>query len=372
MLGLGSGRRSARSPPLFFLLLALGACLAFLALSYWVSSSRSVELQARVAELDAKVRRAAADLSASELQKHQLQLQLQSQLEGHQDEVGQLGLLHRQQIQSEARICDQEKEALNKNITSSTRIIQTLQEQFQELQKGYSHLNQKLQELQKKLTYDITQCSNQINDQKELYEEQIKELNKRLAEATKFQPENRNTEATDQNKLTAPGGPDRDAARPSDPSPPQMRIHSLKILSLCSPAPSPTAANRTSVGSKSRLGSGSVFGDDLTVMSPQQLEAVITQISGTLRTAGKQEPVESDDKPLEIAVADMLEMQRQMAAEHQAELQEAVNRLERRMEESVRILSDVLAPTCKYLEATIGRMVAGLETLDQQVLPVCS
>ncbi|XP_078424114.1 Golgi membrane protein 1 isoform X3 [Cetorhinus maximus] len=202
MLGLGSGRRSARSPPLFFLLLALGACLAFLALSYWVSSSRSVELQARVAELDAKVRRAAADLSASELQKHQLQLQLQSQLEGHQDEVGQLGLLHRQQIQSEARICDQEKEALNKNITSSTRIIQTLQEQFQELQKGYSHLNQKLQELQKKLTYDITQCSNQINDQKELYEEQIKELNKRLAEATKFQPENRNTEATDQNKLT--------------------------------------------------------------------------------------------------------------------------------------------------------------------------
>ncbi|XP_041042523.1 Golgi membrane protein 1 [Carcharodon carcharias] len=201
MLGLGSGRRSARSPPLFFLLLALGACLAFLALSYWVSSSRSVELQARVAELDAKVRRAAADLSASELQKHQLQLQLQSQLEGHKDEVGHLGLLHRQQIQSEARICNQEKEALNKNITSSTRIIQTLQEQFQELQKGYSHLNQKLQELQKKLTYDITQCSNQINDQKELYEEQIKELNKRLAEATKFQPENKNTEATDQNKL---------------------------------------------------------------------------------------------------------------------------------------------------------------------------
>ncbi|XP_048476877.1 Golgi membrane protein 1 isoform X4 [Rhincodon typus] len=74
-------------------------------------------------------------------------------------------------------------------------------EQFQELQKGYSHLSQKLQELQKKLTYDVTQCSNQINDQKELYEEQIKELNKRLAEATKFQPENRNAEPTNQSKL---------------------------------------------------------------------------------------------------------------------------------------------------------------------------
>ncbi|XP_048383260.2 Golgi membrane protein 1 isoform X3 [Stegostoma tigrinum] len=201
MLGLGSGRRGARSPPLFFLLLALGACLAFLALSYWVSSSRSAELQARVAALDAKVRRAAVDLSTAELQKHQLQLQLQSQLEGHKDEVGQLGLLHRQQVQAETRICNEEKEALNKNITSSTRIIQTLQEQFGELQKGYSHLSQKLQELQKKLTYDVTQCSNQINDQKELYEEQIKELNKRLAEATKFQPENRNAEPTNQSKL---------------------------------------------------------------------------------------------------------------------------------------------------------------------------
>ncbi|XP_078070567.1 uncharacterized protein LOC144494904 isoform X4 [Mustelus asterias] len=203
MLGLGSGRRGARSPPLFFMLLALGACLAFLALSYWVSSSRSAELQARVAALDAKVRRAAADLSAAELQKHQLQLQLQSQLQGHRDEVDQLGLRHRQRIESEGRICSQEKEVLNKNITSSTRIIQTLQEQFQELQKGYSNLNQKLQELQKKLTYDITQCSNQINDQKELYEEKIKELNARLAEITKLGPENRNTEANNQNKSLA-------------------------------------------------------------------------------------------------------------------------------------------------------------------------
>ncbi|XP_072441967.1 Golgi membrane protein 1 isoform X2 [Chiloscyllium punctatum] len=201
MLGLGSGRRGARSPPLLFLLLALGACLAFLALSYWVSSSRSAELRARVAALEAKVRRTAVDLSTMELQKHQLQLQLQSQLEGHKDEVGQLALLHRQQVQTESRICNEEKEALNRNITSSTRIIQTLQEQFQELQKGYSHLSQKLQELQKKLTYDVTQCSNQINDQKELYEEQIKELNKRLAETTKFQPENRNAESTNQSKL---------------------------------------------------------------------------------------------------------------------------------------------------------------------------
>jgi len=109
MLGLGSGRRGSRSPPLFFLLLALGACLAFLALSYWVSSSRSAELQSRVAALDAKVRRAAADFSAAELQKHQLQLQLQSQQQGHRDAVDELRLQHHQQTESEVRICSQEK-----------------------------------------------------------------------------------------------------------------------------------------------------------------------------------------------------------------------------------------------------------------------
>ncbi|XP_051875704.1 Golgi membrane protein 1-like isoform X2 [Pristis pectinata] len=201
MVGLGSGRRSARSTPLLFLLLALGACLAFLALSYWVSSSRGAELRERVAVLDAKVRRAAADVSAAELRRHQLQVQLQNQLEGHQEEIGQLVRLHRQQLQSKARVCSEEKEDLNKNITSSTKVIHTLQEQFQQLQMGYSQLNQKLQELQKKLAYDITQCSNQINDQKELYEEQIKELNRRLADATKSQAGNRNTEATDQTKL---------------------------------------------------------------------------------------------------------------------------------------------------------------------------
>uniref|UniRef100_UPI00398EE608 Golgi membrane protein 1-like n=1 Tax=Pristiophorus japonicus TaxID=55135 RepID=UPI00398EE608 len=218
MVGLGSGRRGARSPPLLFLLLALGACLAFLALSYWVSSSRGAELQDRVASLDAKVRRAAAEMSAAELQKHQLQLQLQNQLESHKDEVDQLAQLHRQQLLSAIGTCNEEKEALNKNITRSTRIIQTLQEEFRELQKGYGHLNQKLLELQKKLTYDITQCSNQINDQKELCEEQIKELNKRLAEAAKFQPENRNTEAADQNKLLIEQKPTekQDTAEPSD------------------------------------------------------------------------------------------------------------------------------------------------------------
>ncbi|XP_055488917.1 Golgi membrane protein 1-like isoform X2 [Leucoraja erinacea] len=198
-LGLGSGRRSARSTPplLLVLLLALSACMAFLVLTYWLSSARSSELQARVAVLNTEMRRVASDVGVAELAKYQLQVQLQ----GQREEAERQAQLHQQYLQSEIRACHDVKENLNKNITSSTKIIQTLQEQFQQLQRGYGQINQKLQDLQKKLTYDITQCSNQINDQKELYEEQIKVLNRRLADATKLQTGNRDTESTDQTKL---------------------------------------------------------------------------------------------------------------------------------------------------------------------------
>ncbi|XP_059825824.1 Golgi membrane protein 1-like isoform X5 [Hypanus sabinus] len=188
------GRRGARSTPLLFLLVALGACLAFLALSYWVSSSRGSELESRLAALDSEVRHSAAELSVAQLRKQQLQVQLQTQLESHREELEQLGQQRQELLQSAARDCTEEKDALNRNITSSTMIIHTLQEQFQQLQMGYSQLNQKLQELQKKLNYDITQCSNQIKDQKEMYEEQIKALYKKLVDATKSQNEPKPTE----------------------------------------------------------------------------------------------------------------------------------------------------------------------------------
>lgn len=171
--------------------------MAFLVLTYWLSSARSSELQARVAVLNTEMRRVASDVGVAELAKYQLQVQLQ----GQREEAERQAQLHQQYLQSEIRACHDVKENLNKNITSSTKIIQTLQEQFQQLQRGYGQINQKLQDLQKKLTYDITQCSNQINDQKELYEEQIKVLNRRLADATKLQTGNRDTESTDQTKL---------------------------------------------------------------------------------------------------------------------------------------------------------------------------
>ncbi|XP_042189314.1 Golgi membrane protein 1 [Callorhinchus milii] len=202
MVGLGGGRRAARSVPVLLLLLALGACLAFLGLSSWVWRARGAELQLRLSGLEAKSRRAEVDRSAAELQRHQLQVHLHTQAEEHRKEVAELSDLHHQQRQAEADICRDDKEVLNRNITSSRRTVEKLQDQFQALQKEYSQLDQKLQELQKKLTYDVTQCSNQIRDQKELYEEQIKELNQKLAQTAKIPSDSKSPEEADQNKIS--------------------------------------------------------------------------------------------------------------------------------------------------------------------------
>ncbi|XP_041041239.1 transmembrane protease serine 9-like [Carcharodon carcharias] len=69
---------------------------------------------------------------------------------------------------------------------------------------------------------------------------------------------------------------------------------------------------------------------------------------------------DSNDEPLQSALTEMLEMQRQVG-EHQAGLSEAINRLEQRMEESVHILSDVLALACEHIKVSMGKVAAALE-----------
>ncbi|KAL6059498.1 hypothetical protein STEG23_011412, partial [Scotinomys teguina] len=71
MMGLGNGRRSMKSPPL--IMAALVACVIVLGFNYWIASSRSVELQSRILELEVRVRRAAAERGAVELKKNEFQ-----------------------------------------------------------------------------------------------------------------------------------------------------------------------------------------------------------------------------------------------------------------------------------------------------------
>ncbi|KAH0504861.1 Golgi membrane protein 1 [Microtus ochrogaster] len=79
MMGLGNGRRSMKSPPL--IMAALVACVIVLGFNYWLASSRSMELQTRIVELEGRVRRAAAERGAVELKKNEFQGELQKQRE---------------------------------------------------------------------------------------------------------------------------------------------------------------------------------------------------------------------------------------------------------------------------------------------------
>ncbi|NXC47979.1 GOLM1 protein, partial [Penelope pileata] len=169
-----------KSPPL--LVAALLACITVLGFNYWIASSRSVDLQSRIMELEGKVRRAAAERGAVELKKNEFQGELQKQRE----QIDKIQSLHSFQMENANRAHWEEKAVLISNITSNERLIQSLQEHLKELQTEYGKLQldvyqfQKNQtNLQRKFSYDLSQCINQMKELKEQCEERINEITKK-------------------------------------------------------------------------------------------------------------------------------------------------------------------------------------------------
>ncbi|XP_041336643.1 Golgi membrane protein 1 isoform X3 [Pyrgilauda ruficollis] len=123
MVGLGNSCRGMKSPPL--LMAALVACIIVLGFNYWAASSRSMDLQAM----------------------------------------------------------------LMSNITVNDRLIQSLREHLKELQTEYGKLQQDVYwfqknqtNLQRKFSYDLSQCINQMKELKEQCEERIDELRKKSSD----------------------------------------------------------------------------------------------------------------------------------------------------------------------------------------------
>lgn len=177
MMGLGNGRRSMKSPPL--LLAALVACVVVLGFNYWIASSRSADLQTRILELEVRVRRAAAERGAVELKKNEFQGELQKQRE----QLDKIQSSHSFQLESVNRLYQDEKAALVSNITTSERVIRDLQDQLKALQRSYGRLQQDLfqfqrnqSNLERKFSYDLNQCINQMREAKEQCEERVEEL----------------------------------------------------------------------------------------------------------------------------------------------------------------------------------------------------
>ncbi|XP_077200752.1 Golgi membrane protein 1 isoform X2 [Paroedura picta] len=180
MVGLGNGRRGMKSPPL--LVAALVACIIVLGFNYWIASCRSIDLQNRITELESRVRRAAAERGAVELKKNEFQGELQKQRE----QIDKIQSLHNFQMENANKIHRDEKAMLMNNITVNEKLIQNFQEHLKELQKEYGKLQldvyrfQKNQtNLQKKFTYDMSQCISQMKELKEQCEERIEEITRK-------------------------------------------------------------------------------------------------------------------------------------------------------------------------------------------------
>lgn len=184
MMGLGNGRRTMKSPPL--VLAALVACIIVLGFNYWIASSRSVDLQTRIMELEGRVRRAAAERGAVELKKNEFQ----GELEKQREQLDKIQSSHNFQMENVNKLHQDEKAFLVNNITTGERLIRTLQDQLKALQKNYGKLQQDVLQFQKnqtnlerKFSYDLSQCINQMKEVKEQCEERIEEVTKKGNEA---------------------------------------------------------------------------------------------------------------------------------------------------------------------------------------------
>lgn len=174
MGGLGNGRRGGRSPPL--LIGALIACILVLGFNYWVSSSRNLELQAKLYELEGQVRRGAAERGAVEMKKKEFQEEIQRQKE----QISRIENLYKKQQEGAMNSCTQEKALLQLNISSSTKTLveqkvqlNQLNDDLEKVQKDHQSCLSGLNTLTKKQTYEMTQCNKQILDQREQCEEKV-------------------------------------------------------------------------------------------------------------------------------------------------------------------------------------------------------
>lgn len=155
---------------------ALIACILVLGFNYWVSSSRNLELQTKLYELEGQVRRGAAERGVAELKKNQFQEEIQRQKE----QITHIESLYKRQLEGAQNTCSLEKGTLQQNISSSTKTIQELKGQLNQLNDDLGKLQKELQSCQgniktlnNKLTYDMTHCQSQVLSQKELCDERV-------------------------------------------------------------------------------------------------------------------------------------------------------------------------------------------------------
>ncbi|XP_069891567.1 Golgi membrane protein 1 isoform X2 [Dipodomys merriami] len=239
MMGLGNGRRSMKSPPL--VLAALVACVVILGFNYWIARSRSMELQTRVLELENRVRRAAAERGAVELKKNEFQ----GELEKQREQLDKIQSSHNFQLESVNRVYQDEKAVLVNNITTGERLIRDLQDQLKALQKSYDRLQQDVLQfqrnqtnLERKFSYDLSQCINQVKEVKEQCEEQREEVTKKRKEAAASRDLGEKNNQHQQLQVLSDSQPRQQEVGQTQAQVPQGKEHALNIGKFPTSTPS--------------------------------------------------------------------------------------------------------------------------------------
>ncbi|KAJ1206749.1 hypothetical protein NDU88_002150 [Pleurodeles waltl] len=167
-----------KSPPL--LVAVLLACVLVLGINYWISSSRSVELQSRVMELEGRMRRAAAERGAVEIKKNEFEDKLAKQ----KGQIEEIHNLHMTQLESFNARCTNEKGILIKNLTYKDQLLSKLQGDYRELAREYDLQQQQMKEfresLSKKLNFELEQCASKMKEMSDQCEERLKKMNENL------------------------------------------------------------------------------------------------------------------------------------------------------------------------------------------------
>ncbi|TSL97350.1 ATP-dependent RNA helicase DDX51 [Bagarius yarrelli] len=159
-------RRGGRSPfasrPLLIgrLHRLLSSALTTWVSNYWVSSSRNVELQTRLLELEEAMRRVSAERAREQVGRSEAEEQVRRQTE-------QLALLegaHQRRQQSAQTVWNHERESLLLNISTTAKTLQdmkskhqmkSLREDLSQVQKELKSCKNNMNTLNKKLTYDM-------------------------------------------------------------------------------------------------------------------------------------------------------------------------------------------------------------------------
>ncbi|TRY99460.1 hypothetical protein DNTS_023000, partial [Danionella cerebrum] len=168
MVALGNSRRGGRSPSL--LMAALIISILLLGFNYWVSSSRNIQLQGKILELEDRVRQVSVEREREQQSKRRAEEETHRQSE----HLEMMEETHQRQQQSALNSWKQEKEILELNISSSAKAVQEIKNRMKSLledvktkQSELKLCQSNMDALRKQSSSDVTRFNQQMEALKE-------------------------------------------------------------------------------------------------------------------------------------------------------------------------------------------------------------